>query len=332
MADLRPASASSKGGLILRDEENTRSVVMEILKTLGRKILSGSLTDIMRVSRPASISYPLTYLQAVIRDFSYTPLLYRAADATDPVTRLQLVLAFVVGGLHINPMIFKNKPPLNPILGETYCASMPDGSRFYLEQTSHHPPITHWELVSNSGQFHFSGYGQIVAGLSGPNTLHATKKGRHLFSFFDGTILEYEPPSMEISGIVMGERNVNYVGKFSIRDVTHKLVCDCVFKTKKGIVGSLTSWMGSSQSHPTDFFTATISQYSDQNPNKVELTQGLGSWLEYVSFDDHKLWTIRDQIGMEWGQPEETLMLPSDSSYRLDMKYLKEGNIKQAQV
>mmetsp|Transcript_21576 Transcript_21576/g.39467 ORF Transcript_21576/g.39467 Transcript_21576/m.39467 type:complete len:352 (-) Transcript_21576:28-1083(-) len=332
MARLRPEVAYSTGGLVLRDEENTRSVVMEIIKSLGRKLMSGSIMDIMRVSRPASISYPMTYLQAAVRDFSFLHLLYRAAEATDPVTRLQLVLAFVAGGLHINPMICKNKPPLNPILGETYAASMPDGSQIYLEQTSHHPPITHWELISNNGQFRFTGHGQLVAGLSGPNTLYASKKGRNVISFFDGTVIEYDAPSMEISGLVMGERIVNYVGKFNVTDITHQLVCECEFVTKKGMIGSLTSWFKSKTTHPTDFFNIVIRQYSEQNEHEVVLARGLGSWLEYVAFNDNRLWTIKDPITADWTPHEVSQRLPSDSSFRPDLKYLRQGNLKQAQI
>jgi hypothetical protein len=35
------------------------------------------------------------------------------------------------------------RTPLNPILGETSCYHTAKGSAIYLEQTSHHPPITH---------------------------------------------------------------------------------------------------------------------------------------------------------------------------------------------
>jgi hypothetical protein len=329
MAKVRPGIASKTGGLIIRDEENTRSIVMEIIKSLGRKLLSGSFSDIMQVSRPASISCPLTYLQAIARDFSYLPLLYRAAEASDPVVRLELVLAFIVGGLHITPMLCKNKAPLNPILGETFTATMADGSFIYLEQTSHHPPITHWELVSNAGQFTLSGYGQISAGLSGPNTLYATKKGRCMIKFFDGTVIEYDLPSLQISGLVMGERIMNFVGKFSLRDLTHQLVCECEFTTKKSIVGSLASWWSASDSLPTDFFNASIRH--DQSTAAGELAKGIGSWLEYVAFNDVRVWTIRDPIVAEWTPLPESLRLPSDSTLRKDLHFLAEGNLQRAQ-
>jgi Oxysterol-binding protein len=39
------------------------------------------------------------------------------------------------------------RKPFNPILGETWQGLLPDGSRIYLEQISHHPPISAFELV-----------------------------------------------------------------------------------------------------------------------------------------------------------------------------------------
>lgn len=196
VSPFRPAIANSKGGITIVDEEDTKSIVMEILKSLGKKIMAGEFTDIMRISRPASISYPMTYLQAATRDYSYTQYLNQAAECTDPIRRLQLVLSFMVAGLHVNMIECGNKPPLNPVLGETYTAVKEDGTIIYLEQTCHHPPISHWQMVGPDQSFCFYGHGQIVAGLSGPNTLNAAKQGKHVIDFKDGARLTYIPPSL----------------------------------------------------------------------------------------------------------------------------------------
>ena len=196
VSHCRPSIANSKGGITIVDEEDTKSIVLEILKSLGKKILAGEFTDIMRVSRPARISFPMTYLQAAIRDFSYSHYLNEAAECADPIRRLQLVLAFVVAGLHVNLLEFKNKPPLNPIIGETYAARREDGTEVYLEQTCHHPPITHWQMIGPDNSYNFYGHGQIVAGLAGPNTLNASKRGKNVINFKDGSRVTYTPPAM----------------------------------------------------------------------------------------------------------------------------------------
>lgn len=196
VSTYRPRIANNKGGITIVDEENTKSIVMEILKSFGKKILSGKFTDLMHISRPASITYPMSYLQAITNDFSYSQYLNEAAECSDPIRRLQLVLTFLVAGLHVNLFEFKSKPPLNPILGETYIARREDGTKIYLEQTSHHPPISHWEMIGPHESFHFYGHDQIIAGLSGPNTLKASKKGKHVIDFKDGTRITYILPPM----------------------------------------------------------------------------------------------------------------------------------------
>lgn len=51
------------------------------------------------------------------------------------------IKAFVVAGLHRAATLAK---PFNPLLGETYQAQWQDGTRIFLEQSSHHPPVSHW--------------------------------------------------------------------------------------------------------------------------------------------------------------------------------------------
>lgn len=48
--------------------------------------------------------------------------------------------------------------PLNPILGETYQATLQDGSMLYVEQVSHHPPISYMLLEGPNGIYRFYGY------------------------------------------------------------------------------------------------------------------------------------------------------------------------------
>ena len=48
--------------------------------------------------------------------------------------------------------------PLNPILGETFQIFGHDGSRQYLEQTSHHPPRSHWIADGPEDEYNSSGW------------------------------------------------------------------------------------------------------------------------------------------------------------------------------
>ena len=48
------------------------------------------------------------------------------------------------------------RTPLNPLLGETVQREMEDGTKYYAEQISHHPPITAFQLVGPEESYAFS--------------------------------------------------------------------------------------------------------------------------------------------------------------------------------
>ena len=332
VSTLRHQSAYPKGGIALMSDENSRSVVTEIIKTLGKKIMEGNFTDIMKISRPASISYPLTFLQAASRDFAYTEFLTQAALSEDPLFRLQMVTTFVIAGLHINPVAFGNFPPLNPILGETYSASLKDGSKIWLEQTSHHPPVSNWYMEGPNKIFTFYGHGQIKAGLAGPNTIRASKIGKHVITFSNGEQIEYTAPDMKIKGIILGQRTVNFEGSFTVKDLKNDLTSTINFIQDKGVIaglkGRLTSFWKTVKKLPTDHFEIKICKGSETG--QEELATGIGSWLEYVRFGDRNYWTIDLQPTNMWESNQE--VLPSDSIFRDDLRLLQMHSPIQAQI
>lgn len=61
--------------------------------------------------------------------------------------------------------VFSLYKPFNPILGETWSGSFPDGTQVYFEQTSHHPPVSHWEILGDGWKLY--GYGMYSASLRG---------------------------------------------------------------------------------------------------------------------------------------------------------------------
>lgn len=64
-----------------------------------------------------------------------------AASKTDPVERFK---AFVTSNIAFLKIGRTFKKPLNPVLGETYQARGPDGTNIFVEQTSHHPMVSHY--------------------------------------------------------------------------------------------------------------------------------------------------------------------------------------------
>lgn len=62
--------------------------------------------------------------------------------------RMKLLVAFVVGGLRRQTSTLK---PFNPILGETFQADLA-GTQVFVEQISHHPPISCWQVTCPDGK------------------------------------------------------------------------------------------------------------------------------------------------------------------------------------
>jgi hypothetical protein len=59
---------------------------------------------------------------------------------------------------------------LTRVAGETFQANLDDGTEIFLEQTSHHPPASNWEVFGPNHAYHFWGYGEWAASCTG-NTI-----------------------------------------------------------------------------------------------------------------------------------------------------------------
>lgn len=51
-------------------------------------------------------------------------------------------------------------------LPQTFEAKYPDGTEICCEQTSHHPPVTSWQVHGPQGAYHFYGFGEWSAHFS----------------------------------------------------------------------------------------------------------------------------------------------------------------------
>ena len=142
-------------------------------------------TDLLKISRPAMLSFPSSYLHAILRDFQYMPKFLNLATLhSNPIQRIKLLVSGLIAGMHVNVQIVGVRGFLNPILGETLQAWCPsNGARFYAEQTCHHPPVSHYSMTNANYELH--GHGELVAGLSGLNTLKGQRKGKLVIKIRD---------------------------------------------------------------------------------------------------------------------------------------------------
>jgi len=172
--EYRPEYANkSSGGIDFQNKKVTsllRSTGYDILKQIGKKIISGDF-NLTTISFPIKIMLPLTILQTVARSvFQFPIYLNLAASQIDPLEKFKFTIVATISCYHSSSYFMK---PMNPILGETYEMMWEDGSKVYLEQTFHHPPITHFYMTAPNNQYKFHGFSNFTSS-AGLNSLKVT--------------------------------------------------------------------------------------------------------------------------------------------------------------
>ncbi|KAL4423109.1 hypothetical protein ABPG77_004792 [Micractinium sp. CCAP 211/92] len=199
-AQLHPG-AHDEGGLACTNMElleAQRSAIVEVIKSLGRNLITGNL-DLLKVSLPVRMFEPRSYLQKLADPWVYPRYLRLAAETADPVERLKWVVTFFIAGFH---RAFERwAKPFNPILGETWQAGLADGTRIYLEQISHHPPISAFQLEGPDGLYTFTGLSQPSVSY-GTNAVKTTARGYRVLDFADGGRIEVHFPTYYLRGLL----------------------------------------------------------------------------------------------------------------------------------
>jgi hypothetical protein len=310
------------GGLKLIDKEIAKKqggVLKDVLKSAGAKILEGK--SAVSLSLPVRIFEPRSMLERFVDLFLYAPtFLNAAADATDPVERMKYVMTFAVAGLHHGVGQMK---PFNPILGETYQAVLNDGTEVCCEHTSHHPPISNFQLLGK--KYLIAGYMVIGASFSmKSNALIQIYKGPVRVSFEDGTVISYNLPFLQSGGLMWGDRTVDLVGSVVFEDSKNNLTCELKFNPdeKKGMGG-----MFATPKTPSDHIRGTIVN----SATSTEICEAIGSWLEELRFEEKVYWTMDQQKSGYIVRTPELRILPSDSRNREDLNFLRMNDLDEAQ-
>lgn len=346
-AYTRHTKAHVQGGVLLKDEEGTgvnkRDIMLNLLKSVGSKLKEGKILDLLKISRPAVLSAPKTYLECIAGDLFHTKFLDRAAATQDPVLRMKNVIAFTLSGLCRNITELGNNGPLNPILGETYYAEKRDGTKLFCEQISHHPPVSAFLMNHPAGAYKVYGTGEVTAKMTGLNTINGQRVGDTVIVFKNGEKIIIGNPEMRIDGLVMGERIVNYMKSFSITDEKNRLAAEITFNYEE--IGTMTKlatsfkglFGGSSQKADKPLFDSfNISLYSftkqkDSNEvTRAEICSGTGSWLSHLEIEGDMYWKLTDAVEDAWMETN-TMKLDSDSRNRMDANCIKKKNYDQAQ-
>lgn len=117
--DVRHELGHKKGGRICDDKvivSKLRSIGKEVIKQVGRKILTGSLS-LTKISFPIKAMIPKSALETAVHATCLFPIMINRA-AIDPshLERFKYVITASISSFFFTNTFLK---PLNPILGET---------------------------------------------------------------------------------------------------------------------------------------------------------------------------------------------------------------------
>ncbi len=121
---------------------------------------------------------------------------------------------------------------MNPILGETYEMVWEDGSKLYLEQTSHHPPVSNYIMYGPNKNYKYHGFSNFASS-AGINSLKVTNKGKRKVEFSDGTTIAYGFCNEVYSNTFWGSLRHESLGDILYKDLTNGFECGIKFSSVK---------------------------------------------------------------------------------------------------
>lgn len=306
--DFKPPYANLYyGGMDFADSKTTsiiRSTGWELIKQIGKKIISGDF-NLTTVTIPIKVMVPISILQHICNGhFNFPLYLNLASLSKDPLQRMKLVIVACLSSWYKSSVFLK---PLNPILGETYEMIWEDGSHEYVEQTSHHPPISHFLIYGPNNNYRYHGYLCFTSN-AWINSFKLTNTGKRAIDFKD-TTLDFNYSVDQYSNTFIGVLRHECIGEMKFNDKATGLSS----KFKMGKVDQM-----------SDYFEGTI----QDNEGKV-LSNFKGSYLSNITFDDVRYWDIRQNMDIEAYPVKKQLL--SSSIYREDSLLLYEKKLDEAQ-
>jgi hypothetical protein len=267
--------------------------------------------------------------------WSYAPILLKKAGLNkDKVEAFKNVVTFVLSALFISAGQMK---PFNPLLGETYEGFFEDGTKIYMEHTSHTPCVSNFLITDPDNDYKFYGYCDIsIEGamkMLFTNVLTMFQKGKGTVSLkTTGQTISYQIPKVILGGMVMGSRYVIFDGhmKFEDRENNMKAVIyfnkshqNLKLRRVHDIYGQI--FYHKFQTKKEAFYEEKTPKNPFPSDKSLIYSEITGSWLENIVFDNEIYWSVRDSHPPQIYPEKKTLA--SDSRYREDLIWLKKSII-----
>ena len=256
-------------------------------------------------------------------------------QSSDPVWIIKNLIMSTLVSMHTS-VENGTKTPLNPILGETLYKESENGTRVYCEQTSHHPPISHFLIEGPADcPFRLHGYVEYKVQIKGAFTkVEVSSPGKVTLELPDKTTYIAEYPHFEVEGLLTTTKILSAKGEMILRDLTNNYECKATFDVaeKKRTTGFMSFFTANPQKtiagaseFRKDLMQIEILQINQGEENREEIERvafATGSYLEEITYEGEEtpFWSINyNTPRMQMVPPSEpNLILPSDSSLRPD--------------
>lgn len=172
-----------------------------MISQIGSNIIQRK--NILNISFPVVIFKKESHLKSVARNFSFASIFLEKAVKGTPEEKIQAAVLFQISTAIL--VISMNKP-FNPVLGETYQGFI-DGCPIFLEQVSHHPPISRYLFIGRGYRIYGTIEPKVAVGL---NCVKGWSPPLNFIEFEDGTLLQFTMNKMVINGMLFGERTFNF--------------------------------------------------------------------------------------------------------------------------
>ena len=183
-----------------------------------------------------------------------------------------------------------------------------DGAHEYVEQTSHHPPVSHFLVNGPNNTYRYYGYLSFLTN-AWFNSCKLTNVGKRAVDI-KGAHIEFNYCIDQYSNTFWGAFRHENIGEMHFNDTTNGLKAD--FK------------LGNVSGGFSDCFEGEI---VDKEGNSVSTFKG--SYLTHIDFDGKRYWDIRKDIDIEAYPVKKQLQ--SSSIYREDSNLLYERKMDEAQ-
>mmetsp|Transcript_13156 Transcript_13156/g.24632 ORF Transcript_13156/g.24632 Transcript_13156/m.24632 type:complete len:612 (-) Transcript_13156:2918-4753(-) len=299
-----------------------KGVVSEVIKQIARSVTSG--LGAVGVSLPIRIFEPRSTIERMFDKFSFAPVfIQRAAQTSDQFERFLNVIAFGVSGLY---MATRQSKPFNPLLGETFQGSFPDGTQIFAEHVSHHPPIDSFFVMGAA--YWIYGFTELDGSIK-LNSLVGSFKGPTTVKFRDGQSVIFHQPKFRLDGMLWGDRYVSWEGEFKFEDPGNNWVA--ILHIGDNVRGF--NPMRLTVNKDTILGKIYIPQGNRLDRIQTELATLHGSWVKELvvtkSGVERKLWEMDRDMPVRHSPVADPL--PSDWRYREDLVWLSRNKIDHAQ-